>query len=259
MPERILGAVCPHAGWRYSGTLATQAIRALARANPDPELAIVLGGHLGPRDLPRIFLEGRFGTPLGPLAIAERVAEDASMAIESELETPDDYFDDVAIEVLAPIIKHHWPSVELLAVGIPPTDDAPSLGVELVHLAQRRRYERMVVIASTDLTHYGPDHRYVPKGRGRDGLAWMKTENDPAMIAAIEAFDAGRVLWMGPRARNACSPGAVAAAIAAAGKLGARRGTSVGYTTSFDAEREYGSDTREPHSFVGYAAAVLGP
>lgn len=252
LPELAFGAIVPHAGWEHSGALAEQALRALARGRPEPELVIVFGGHLGPRDLPRIFLEGSYGTPLGPLAIASRVAEDASMAMESELETPDDFFDDTALEVLMPMIKRHWPEVEVVTIGVPPTEAAPELGVELVHLARRRHYEDVVVVASTDLTHYGPDHRFVPQGRGARGLEWVTKKNDPEMIEIIERFDAAQVLWAAQRSRNVCSPGAVAAAIAAAGKLGAARGLSLGYTTSF-----HTSKAAQPESFVGYASFLL--
>ncbi len=249
-----VGAIVPHGGWTYSGALAAQTISLLAQANRDAELIIVFGGHLEPRDLPRVLLDGAWETPFGPLPVAAGLAEDFSMAVEHELETCDEYYDDNALEVLMPMIKYHWPSVQVVTIGVAATPNAGKIGAELVPLARRRGYQRIAVIGSTDLTHYGPDYNYRPQGSGQRALEWVKTKNDPQIIAAIEEFDAAKVIFNARQSRNACSAGAIAAALASAGKLGAKKAGTIGYTTSFDAR----PGESDPTSFVGYAGILLG-
>lgn len=252
--NEAVGAIVPHAGWRYSGQVAFEALSALATQNPNPALVIVFGGHLGPRDLTRVFIEGAWDTPYGPANIAADLAQDVSMVVESEPENPDEYYDDNAIEVLMPMVKKLWPKAQFLTVGVPPTPDATKIGAEVIDRARARDFERIVVVGSTDLTHYGPNYDFQPAGRGPKGLQWVKTKNDPQMIAHLERLDATNVLWDGPRSRNACCPGAIAATIAAVKKLGAQAGAVTRYTTSYDVH----PTEPVPMSFVGYVGVVLG-
>lgn len=259
LPERAWGAVVPHAGWVYSGAIAYRTLSLLRDRQPDADLVVVFGGHLGARDLPRIFLEGAWDTPFGPLPVARGLAEDVSMSMESELETPEEYYEDNAIEVLMPMVKRLWPQVSVVTVGMPPIEQAMMHGSDVVTLAGKRGFERIVVIGSTDLTHYGPNYAWRPQGTGFGALEWVKTRNDPEIIQKIAALDGGQVLWVAKRSRNACCPGAVASALAGARKLGARRGATVAYATSFEvrAGRPEAKD-EPPTSFVGYVGVLLG-
>jgi AmmeMemoRadiSam system protein B len=252
--QSVFGAIVPHAGWVYSGAVAYRTLSVLAGHRPNADLVIVFGGHLGPRDKPRVFIEGAWDTPLGPLEIERGLAQDVSMAIESDLETPDDYFDDNAIEVLMPMLKKLWPKAQVLTVGMPPIEDAIGHGADVVELAKVRGHRQIAIVGSTDLTHYGPNYDYRPQGLGMRALEWVKTKNDPEIIEKIEALDGGKVLWTAQRGRNACCAGAIAASLAAAKRLGAKRGKTVQYTTSFDVRH----DDDEPSSFVGYVGVALG-
>lgn len=252
--QGLVGAIAPHAGWPYSGQTALAALTPLAAQHPDATLVIMFGGHLAPRDQPRVLMEGAVETPLGPIEVAAELAQALAMAVECELESPEEYFEDNALEVLWPFVRHLFPKAKLLAVGVPPTERAPDLGHEAVHLAKRLGFRDIVVIGSTDLTHYGPNYDFRPAGRGFPALEYVRTESDPKVIRAMEALDATQVLTTARQKHNACCPGAVAAAIGAARKLGAAAGELVRYTTSYD-ERP---SEPEPTSFVGYAGVVLG-
>jgi AmmeMemoRadiSam system protein B len=251
----VVGAIVPHAGWVYSGKVAFEALSGLQASLPDAELVVIFGGHLRPRDRPRVFLDGAWQTPYGPLPVASALAHEVAMALrECDTESAEDYADDNAVEVLVPMVRRLWPHAQALMIGVPPTDGAGHVGKEVVALAQARGFTRIAVIGSTDLTHYGPNYAFSPAGRGPGGLEWVKTKNDPEVIAKMEALDARQTLWVAQRSRNACCPGAVAAAMVAARKLGAERGVVTRYTTSFD---EHPSDPY-PMSFVGYVGLLLG-
>lgn len=248
------GAIVPHAGWTYSGDLAFGALKAVQASAPGADLIVLFGGHLARTHEPRLFVDTGFSTPLGTIRCAEALAQDVAMAIESmDLESADDFHEENGVEVLLPMVKHLWPDTPLLAVGPPPNTKALAIGKEVVELARRAGYKSPVLIGSTDLTHYGPDFNFQPKGSGDKGLAWVKEVNDPAIITPMRALDAAQVIWVADRERNACCAGSAAAAISGAKVLGAKRGQLTAYATSHDM-----NPTGTPASFVGYASLVLG-
>jgi hypothetical protein len=253
-PAGSRGAIVPHAGWSYSGAIAMQTLRPLGAARSSADLVVIFGGHLAKNDLPRLFVEGGFETPLGPLVVPEGLAQDLAMALgDIDLESPQEFYDENGVEVLLPMIKHLWPDAPVLAVGAPPNPKSINLGKEVVDLARRRGFRDLVLLGSTDLTHYGPSYDFRPKGSGFTGLRWVKEVNDPAILQAMVALDPAEVLWVAERNHNACCAGAAAAAIAGCRALGAGSGSLVRYATSWD-ERPSGP---EPTSFVGYGGVLI--
>ena len=151
------------------------------------------------------------------------------------------------------MLKSLWPNADGLIVGIPPNERAAPLGREILDLAKRRGYQRIVVVGSTDMTHYGPNYDFQPQGRGAVGLEWVKTKNDPLLIEQIQEMNTQQVMWIAQRHQNACCPGAINAAIAAGRDLGAEKAKLTHYTTSHDVRPD-----GQPTSFVGYAGFLLG-
>lgn len=249
-------AIVPHAGWRYSLPLWGPALAALAAARPRADLVVLFAGHTEKPDPPRLFVEGQLSTPLGPIRIAEKLSQDLAMALpEPDLETPEEHYEDYGVEVLLPAIRHYWPEAPLVLIGPPPTVLAIEIGKEVAKLAQVHRASAPVLIGSTDLTHYGRDHGYRPRGAGAAAHAWVKRDNDGPLLAAALKLDAAELIWVAERQRSACSAGAAAATIAAAKRLGAKSATLTAHQTS----HEIAGTSAEPESFVSYAAIVLGP
>ena len=248
-----VGAIVPHAGWVYSGGIAASTLAALRKQRPKAELIILFGGHLGTRDQIRLFMGKAFETPLGPISAPIELVQDLAMGFDCELESADNFYEDNAAEVQFPLIHHFWPEAELIVVGVPPTEAAGSIGNEALDLARRRGYKNILLIGSTDMTHYGANYNFQPNGRGLTGLDWVKKENDPMLIREIENLDTRRVLWIAKRNQNACCPGAINACIAASRSLGATRAELTQYATSYDVRPDQAAS-----SFVGYAGFLLG-
>lgn len=249
-----MGALVPHGGWRYSGRILAGTLRALAAARPNPDLLVVLGGHLDPGDPLRVFIEGRWATPLGPVPTPVALAESVAMAQSAEPETAEEYYDDSAVEVLMPALRYCWPDVSALVVGVPPDVDPGTLAREIHAEAEHRDYRAALVLGSVDLTHYGPDHCYRPRGHGEAAHSWVMEDNDAALLEHACRLEAHKVAWEGPRRRNTCSPGAAATALLLAKKLGATEGHVLAQSTS----HLEGGEPRAPTSFVGYAGVLLG-
>ena len=240
-------AVVPHAGWVYSGRLAAQGFRALAE-DPTVDLVVVLGGHLRPDDPIVAMTEGSWDTPFGPFAIHSGFSERLKQLEHVRFERDGRYAPDNSTELQLPFAKLKYPEAELLPLRVPPSDLALRLARELAeHIVATGR--DAVVVASTDLTHYGPNYGFQPKGRGLEALNLVRTVNDPAFIEALEKGDARAILATSEHRHCACSAGAAAAvsAPAAERKQSFRR---LDYATSADMAGE----TAE--NFVGYVVGV---
>jgi AmmeMemoRadiSam system protein B len=108
---------------------------------------------------------------------------------------------------------------------------------------------KTVVLGSTDLTHYGYNYAFTPKGSGPEAVQWVKNENDKRIVDLMVRMDEEGVISDAAKNHNACCAGAAASAIVAAKVLGARSAEALIYSTSYD--------VRPDSSFVGYAGIVL--
>jgi AmmeMemoRadiSam system protein B len=234
-------AIAPHAGWYFSGALAAQSVYSLAQ---DAETIAVFGGHL-PQGYPPLYWEEDMAeTPLG---LIELDAELRS-AMEQALPGRPDRYADNTVEVQIPMIKYFFPDARLLAMRLP----ADSIGAGRA-LAEAATGRRVAVLASTDLTHYGENYGFAPRGFGPEALDWVRTKNDAAFIEAVLSGDAGEILRRAEEDRSACSPGAAVAALEFALAQGGVRPELLAYTTSADVLSERPSG-RPDFSAVGYGA-----
>jgi AmmeMemoRadiSam system protein B len=249
MPSsRAVSLIAPHAGWVYSGKLAARALARAAfsyQAYP-PDLVIVLGGHLGPSDPLIIFEESGWSTPLGPLDLDSSLNELVASFNPVTWAGPTN---DNTIEVMLPLIKHYFPNVKLWPFRVPPTLAAARLG-EVLFDFLKDRPKPALVVASTDLTHYGQAYGFAPAGSGQSGEDF-RLQNDRSFIEAALALDIGQMLVTGHVNRAACSVGAamVAARLATLNRAVAR-----------EVDSYASSDVMPGPQSVGYAGLefVLG-
>ena len=245
-PEKTVGGLVPHAGWYYSGEIACNVFKVLSESST-PRTVVIFGMHLGPTSDHVVMVEGAWETPLGNIEIDETLSHALIKSFRFVEETPFHHGMDNTIEVQLPFIKHFFPESLILPIGVASRNEALEIGEQVARLAMEMDLE-IIVVGSTDLTHYGPNYGFTAKGVGEEAVRWVKENNDKRMTDLMVGMDARAALEEGMASQNACCAGAVAAAIAATEKLGARRGELLVYRTSYDVE---------PHtSFVGYAGVV---
>ncbi len=244
-PARI--GVVPHAGWVYSGRLAGRAFQCLTD-DPGVELVVLLGGHLGQGDPIVAMVEGEWETPFGSFQIHEGFTPELQQLGSVVWEREGHYTPDNSTELQLPFAKHRFPAARLLPLRVPPANVAIDLGRRLADYLERNGLNA-VVIASTDLTHYGPNYGFTPKGRGPSALAWVREENDAAFIRAVESGQSQAILDAMHRQRAACSAGSVVAANEIALNRGQRFRT-LAYSTSAEVAGE------SAENFVGYLSGV---
>ena len=81
----------------------------------------------------------------------------------------------------------------------------------------------ILAFGSTDLTHYGPNYGFAPKGDGAEALKWVKEVNDKHFIDQALKLDGPGMLQAASQDQSACSAGGAVAAVAVATGEGARR------------------------------------
>jgi len=264
VPASLVGGLVPHAGWTFSGALAALVFSTIKRQRAKVDTFVIFGaahGYFGAQ--PVIDGSDAWDTPVGRMRIDESLREavcaSGTAGIDSSAHRREH-----SIEVQVPFIQFLFPDARILPIIVPANDSAMRLGTAVadVSLGHRGLKESEasnprppVYIGSTDLTHYGPRYGFTPMGIGSEALHWASEVNDRQFVELALALEPGRLLANALESGNACGPGAAAAALAAAQRLGARQGVLLAHTNSNEVMlREMGTVSRDS---VGYAAIVF--
>ncbi|MHB1356668.1 MAG: AmmeMemoRadiSam system protein B, partial [Anaerolineae bacterium] len=210
--EQILAGVVPHAGWVYSGSTAARVFAAIA-SQLHPETIILFGAvhHWGVNGA-SLYPEGSWRTPLGDVAIdaeLSRTILDAAGGLVASSAAAHD--GEHSIEVQLPFIQYLLPEAQIVPIAVPPEATALTLGLRVARAVQKLG-RPVVVIASSDLTHYGPRYGFAPVGIGQRGLDYAH-KNDAQLLQLAENLQAEELLLTANHQRSACGAGAIAAAI----------------------------------------------
>ena len=241
------GGIVPHAGWFFSGKIACNVIYSLQEGGR-PDTVVIFGMHLHTDSACYIMAEGAWQTPFGDLPVDEDLAAELTGNFSFTLETPDNFTPDNTIELQLPFIKYFFREAKILAMGVPPHKQSLRIGGAVAEIAKKTG-RRIKVIGSTDLTHYGANYGFSPRGTGKKAVEWVRNENDRRVIKAMLEMDPEKVIAEARANQNACCAGAAAAAIETAKNLDAHSAAEIAYATSYD---------KSPgDSFVGYVGIVF--
>ena len=254
LPDRIVGAIVPHAGWLFSGDLAGLVFSAIKQANGKVDTFIIFGAahrYLGRKAV--IYDKGSWTTPLGQIDIDEELAE--IIAKESNVVSdPDSHRTEHSIEVQVPFIQHLFPKAKIVPIIVPSAEFDLELGSDIAKIISEKKDKKIVCIASTDLTHYGPGYGFTPAGVGQGGIDWAKEVNDKEFIDLALKMKPHKLLVTAVENGSACGPGAAAALVETAKELGKSEGVLLAHTHSNEImERKLGRSSQDS---VGYAAIV---
>ncbi|MDR2943145.1 MAG: AmmeMemoRadiSam system protein B [Treponema sp.] len=236
--------VAPHAGWYYSGRLASLAVSSLDRT---AQTVVVLGGHLPSGSPVLCAMEDAVMTPFGLMQIDSEMRS----ILQKELKSEEDCFRDNTVEVLLPMVRFFFPQARLVWLRLPSETSSFSAGKTIVKTAEKLK-RAVNVVASTDLTHYGVNYGFSPHGAGNSALRWVREVNDANFIKAVESGNSSDVLLRAEEDFSACSAGAVLGAMGFAKEKGLGGARLLEYATSADME-----NGGVPDSFVGYAAMAF--
>ncbi len=233
--ETAIAAVCPHAGYMYSGHVAGAVYSRLLI----PNQVVILGpNHTGLGSPAAIMTEGKWQMPFGPVPIASSLAREIlalSRVLEDDVEA---HLYEHSLEVQVPFLQYLNPQVSIVPICLSalPPEALEDIGLAIAK-AVSNLPEPALIIASTDMSHYVPHE--------------VAKQKDALAIERILALDYLGLLQVVHRERiSMCGVYPTASAIVAARALGAREGELVKYATSGEVSGDF-------YQVVGYAGIII--
>ena len=231
--DDILGAVVPHAGYMYSGSVAASVYAKLPKA----DTFVILGpNHQGMGSLIAVS-EDTWVTPLGEVEVDKAFVDALPKRNIDVDETAHRY--EHSIEVQLPFLQFlfgkHFLFVPI-CMSLSDEVTMREIGEDLANTIAKFD-KNVVLIASSDFTHYEPDE--------------IARDKDEYVIEAITELDVPKFYnRIYERYSSACGVGPIAAVMHAAKKLGAKEGKLVKYATSGDV-------TGMTSEVVGYGGIII--
>jgi AmmeMemoRadiSam system protein B/AmmeMemoRadiSam system protein A len=233
--EEVIGLISPHAGYIYSGPVAGATISRIKFK----DTFIILGpNHTGLGRPFSIMTEGVWRTPLGEVEIDSELGK-LILASSSYLEEDRDaHRFEHSIEVQLPFLQYFNKDIKLVPIVL-----AYAAGTAYKEIgraiaeAVKKLNRKVVIIASSDMTHYEPQ------------ASAQKKDNQA--IEAILALDEDELLRRIDELNiTMCGYAPAVSLISAAKLLGATVAELVKYQTSGDTTGDYSS-------VVGYAGVII--
>lgn len=235
--RQIIGFVCPHAGYMFSGAVAAHAYYKLA-LDGKPDVVFLFGpNHAGYGSGLAAMNDGSWRTPLGDVEIDSESAN--KVVRESRIIDVDDsaHRSEHSIEVQLPFLQYLYGSEFKIVPICFLMQDLSSAREVGEAVAKVLAGKNGVIIASSDMTHYEPQESAEKK--------------DKMVLEAVEAMDEAKLYSVIEAHRvSACGYGPIAALMTAAKILGAKEAKLLCYKTSGDVIGDYSS-------VVGYAAVCF--
>ncbi|HEX7467944.1 MAG TPA: AmmeMemoRadiSam system protein B [Methanobacterium sp.] len=234
----IKGVIAPHAGYIYSGPVAAHTYHEIAEDGFPETFIILCPNHTGMGSGVSAMKEGSWETPLG---LADIDSEFADLMIKNARiidSNADAHLREHSAEVQLPFLQYLNPDFKFVPVTMWMQDIETSTEIgNSIYKTASELGRDVVVIASTDFTHYQPQN--------------VAQTQDMKVIDAIKAMDENLMIKRVAQLNvTMCGYGPVAATMVATKKMGATNCEILKYATSGDA-------TGDKSSVVAYASAVF--
>jgi len=236
---RVIAAMAPHAGHRYSGPVAGYAFAALRGL--EPELVAIVSPMHYPYQSPLLTTaHAAYATPLGEIPVDREALQQLDDNLQETLGyrlTRVSKDPEHSLEIELPFLQRTFRTgFKLLPVMV--RDQSEVVAKGLGHcLAEVLRSRNAFILASTDLSHFYPQP--------------IANRLDAEILHRVEIFDPHAVLQAEEEGKGfACGKGALAAVLWAARELGATHAQVLHHATSGDVTGDFSQ-------VVGYGAAVF--
>jgi AmmeMemoRadiSam system protein B len=231
-PREIVAIVTPHAGYYYSGPVAAHAYKELAD-DGILNTAVILGpNHTGYGYPVSLWAGTSWNTPLGEVEIHKELAQKLLGKVIKADETA--HIHEHSIEVQLPWLQYLYKNIKIVPITMLAQDIETA---RTVGKAISQAGDNLIIIASSDFTHYEPHS--------------VATEKDSSVIEAIVALDEEELYKRcGSLNCTMCGYGPVASAIIAAKEMKAKKASLLKYATSGDTSGDFSQ-------VVGYSSIVI--
>ncbi len=232
----IVGLISPHAGYSYSGQVAAHGYKLIEGMNYD-SVVVVAPSHRVAFKGASLYDRGGYRTPLGIVPIDGELSKRMMEQWRGLQFLPEAHRQEHSLEVQLPFLQVALKSFKLVPIVMEPywsLETCRSLGKAI---AETIRGRRVLIIASTDLSHFHPYEKAV--------------QLDRIFLGHLDRFDIeGLSRDLRDGRCEACGAGPVLTGMMASKALGANRSRVLQYLNSGDV-------TGDRSRVVGYVAAVL--
>jgi MEMO1 family protein len=231
--RNVLGAVCPHAGYVYSGKVAAHAYAVLPKA----DTYVFFGPNHTGYGSPVSVSTDTWKTPLGSIDVDAELADGFLGTIVDADEIAHRY--EHSIEVQLPFLQYRFEhNFKILPICMGMQDEETAIEVgDLVAKLVSESGKKVVFIASSDFTHYQP--------------ADVARRIDNEVIDAVLDLDVSEMYGrLYQRNASVCGYGPIAAMVTASKILGGKNATLLNYSNSGEVSGDTGA-------VVGYAAIIV--
>lgn len=248
--REILGIIAPHAGYQFSGPCQAWAYKEIAESK-FPDIFIILGTNHQGFGKAATLLED-FETPLGivktDIDFAKKLIKNSDFNI---VENKELHAKEHSIEVQLPFLqfanKDNLNNIRIVPIITGPEADYKKVAETIIETAKKEN-KKIIIIASSDFTHYGFSYGFVPfQTNIKENLYKL----DKEAIKHIEKLDAFAFLdYVKTTETTICGAQAIAIAIKTVKALKAKKAKLLQYYTSGDIVNDY-------RNAVGYASILF--
>lgn len=227
--DEVVGLVCPHAGYAYSGPTAAVAYRQVRGQRYDAVI-VIAPSHRESFQGASVFATGMYETPLGAVPVATDLAEAIVRACPGDVVAdwaghrvmPNmlgrGFHGEHAIEVQVPFLQRAIPGVQIVPMVVGHFNPAMCCRIGNA-IANATGSQRVLVVVSSDLYH------------GEDDRACE--ESDERTLSAVVAMDAKNLAaGLQNRSLQACGGGPMLIALRVAERLGVNKAQILAHTHS---------------------------
>ncbi|MFA6214133.1 MAG: AmmeMemoRadiSam system protein B [Candidatus Micrarchaeia archaeon] len=237
-PGDRLAIVCPHAGYMYSGSTAAYSFASAANLSKPGLTAVIIGPNHTGMGTPISVSREDWKTPLGEMKCDTQLAD--AIVAGSKIARRDEsaHMGEHSSEVQLPFLQMAAPSARIVCICMAWQDEKSAQDLaHAVFEAARRLKRNIIVIASSDFTHY-------------ESAQSAKAKDAPA-ISLLEKMDAaGFEGLVDARDLSICGHGPIAAALFYSALAGAKKCELLRYTHSSEVTGGKGEG-------VAYAALAI--
>ncbi|MBI1870368.1 MAG: AmmeMemoRadiSam system protein B [Chlamydiae bacterium] len=236
----LVGLILPHAGFPYSGQIAACGYHLLQSLKLDAVIIIGPNHKVEGFQGTSVYAKGGFKTPLGVLEVDEELAEDILSRDSGAVFNEKAHLKEHSLEVHVPFLQVVSPQVKMVPIVMADYQwkTCERLARAVVKAIKKRKEKKILLIASTDLSHY---HSY------EEAL-----KMDKIAIQDIESMDPGRLYMDAAHQERSelCGFGPVLTTLIASRELGATKAKTLASANSGDVTEDWSR-------VVGYVSMAI--
>lgn len=229
------GLILPHAGYIYSGKVATATV---SHTLPKKRIIILGPNHKGIGNNFSLWNKGCWTIPYGKINIDEELA--AAILANGDIIKSDNsaHIEEHSVEAELPILYYFFENFKFVPISCKYSSlNNYEYVANQIYKAIKNISDEILLIASSDLTHYEPDAS--ARKKDREIIDSIINLDEKSMLQKIDKFNI-----------SMCGAAPVAILISCLKKIKATKSQVIMYQTSGDASGDY-------NSVVGYLGALI--